>query len=675
MSSIILLFSACQSKKEGGQALTSGILLENLDTTVSPADDFYQYACGGWMKNHPLKGEYARYGSFDALAEMNQDQLKSLISGLAEETHEAGTVPQKIGDFYRLGMDSAAIEAQGAAPIQAELQSIAALEKEGLTKKLAEMELNGSGSPFLGIFGEADPKNSTMTIAWIWQSGLGIGDRDYYLEESSAAVRAEYVRLMAGMFQRAGYSTMAGFGGKENEMASNVLKLETEMAHIFMDKIALRDPHATYNIKTIDEFQKMLPAIDIKSYLELLGLGSLQTVNIGQVNYIEKLGGVLAKTDFNTIKAYLAWNVINAAAPYLSNEFVTADFDFYGKVLSGKTENKPRWKRVVSTVDGALGEAVGEMYVEKYFPAEAKERMLNLVKNLQSALGDRIQSNTWMTDETKAKAQEKLSAFIVKIGYPDQWRDYSGLDIKNDSYYANIVRARIFETRYQLAKIGKPVDLKEWYMTPQTVNAYYNPSTNEICFPAGILQPPFFDMAADDAFNYGAIGVVIGHEMTHGFDDQGRNYDKTGNLNNWWNDTDSKNFNERAQVLVDYFNGIEVYPGVFANGEFTLGENIADNGGVNISYAALQKAIADGGIAENLDGFTAAQRFFIAYAGVWAGNIRDEEIQRRTKEDPHSLGKWRVNATLPHISAFVEAFGVKEGDKMWIAPEKRADIW
>ena len=371
----------------------------------------------------------------------------------------------------------------------------------------------------------------------------------------------------------------------------------------------------------------------------------------------------------------MAAKVIGSAAPYLSQQFVDANFNFYGKVLSGTQELKPRWKRVVGTVDGCLGEAVGQLYVEKYFPAAAKDRMLKLVGNLQIALGERIKDANWMSDSTKMRAQEKLDAIIVKIGYPDKWRDYSKLEIKKDSYYANVLRARRFENEYQMSKIGKPVDPTEWQMTPQTVNAYYNPTTNEICFPAGILQPPFFDMNADDAVNYGAIGVVIGHEMTHGFDDQGRNYDKMGNLSNWWTEEDGKNFEARAQVLVDYFNKIEVAPGLFANGQFTLGENIADNGGLNISFQALQKAKAEGGIQDVMDGFTADQRFFLAYANVWANNIRDEEIVRRTTEDPHSLGKYRVNATLPHIDGFIEAFNIQPGDKMYVAPEERAHIW
>ena len=672
---IFCLISSCKSKQKEEVTFTSGIDLANLDTTVSPNDDFYQFACGGWMKNNPLKPEYSRFGSFDVLGENNQLQLKEIITETAAQKNEKGSVAQKIGDLYNMGMDSVTIEKQGAEPIQAELQSIANMkDMKELTAVLADMSLNGL-NPFLGIFGEADPDNSSMNIAWLWQSGLGIGDRDYYLNADQQNTRDKYVEMMTEMFKISGYGKLVNMEGREVELANAILKLETAMAEKFMDKNTMRDPFKTHNIRTIDQLQNMLPAINVKEYLDAQGLGSLESVNVGQVDYVSALSQILKTTDLNTIKAYLAWQVIDAAAPYLSSDFVDASFNFYGKVLSGKEENKPRWKRVVGTVDGCLGEAVGQLYVEKYFPAAAKERMLKLVDNLKVALGERIQDAKWMGDSTKMRAQEKLDAIIVKIGYPDKWRDYSKLEIKDDSYYANVVRARRFENEYQMSKIGKPVDPTEWQMTPQTVNAYYNPTTNEICFPAGILQPPFFDMNADDAANYGAIGVVIGHEMTHGFDDQGRNYDKMGNLANWWTEEDGVNFTQRAQVLVDYFNKIEVAPGLFANGQFTLGENIADNGGLNISFQALQKAKAEGGIQEEMDGFTANQRFFLAYANVWANNIRDEEIVRRTMEDPHSLGRYRVNATLPHIDGFIEAFNIQPGDKMYVAPEERARIW
>lgn len=672
----LVIFSSSKAMANYGKPKKSksGITMSNLDNSVKPSADFYQYACGGWMKLNPLGAEYARYGSFDVLGENNQKQLKDLVLKLAAQKNEKGSVAQKVGDLYKIGMDTVTLEKQGAEPIQAELQKMSKLQRNQLSQTLAELALEGQ-NPFFGLFGAADPDNSDMTIAYVWQTGLGIGDRDYYLAADQQNICDEYVKLMAKMFNISGYSKLAGFAGRETELAQRVLAMESMMANYFMDKITMRDPYKTINKCTPADFQKMIPAIDFNAYTKALGLSNLNIINVGQPEYFKGLNNILMTTDMEVIRAYLAWNIINSAASYLSDEFVNADFNFYGKVLSGRQENRPRWKRVIGTVDGCMGEALGQMYVKNYFPAEAKARMEQLVKNLQWALGERIKASTWMTAETQKAALDKLAAFTVKIGYPDKWRDYSNLTIDNDSYYANVVRARRFESAYALSKIGKPVDKSEWLMTPQTVNAYYEPNTNEICFPAGILQPPFFDMNADDAFNYGAIGVVIGHEMTHGFDDQGRNYDLNGNLADWWTAADSKSFEERAQVLIDHFDAIEVAPGVHANGSYTLGENIADNGGLNVSYTAFQKAIKDGAIKGDMDGFTPEQRFFLAYAGVWAANIRPEEVLRRTKEDVHSLGMWRVNGTLPHIDAFYKAFNIKEGDPMWLAPEKRAKIW
>ena len=535
------------------------------------------------------------------------------------------------------------------------------------------MLMEGS-TPFFALYGSADPDNSSMNMAHIWQSGLGIGDRDYYLDKDQENIRNEYVKLMTKMFSMSGYSTIANFKGNEAAMAQRVMALETLLAQNAIDKTVLRDPYQSIHKCTPAEFQKMIPALNTSEYLKTLNL-NVDTLNVGQPTYIEAISNVIEVTDFDVIKAYLAWNVISDAASYLSDEFVDASFDFYGKVLSGRKENRPRWKRVIDNIDASLGEAVGQMYVKKYFPAEAKARMEQLVKNLQWALGERIKASTWMTDQTKKNALEKLAAFTVKIGYPDKWRDYSGLSIGTESYYANVLNSRRFDMAYNLNKIGKPVDPTEWQMTPQTVNAYYDPTTNEICFPAGILQPPFFDMNADDAANYGAIGVVIGHEMTHGFDDQGRNYDKDGNLTDWWTEQDAETFKEKAQLIVDHFNSIEVAPGVHANGEFTLGENIADNGGLNVSYTAFQKAKSENQIKGEMDGFTPEQRFFLAYAAVWAANIREAEILRRTKSDPHALGRWRVNATLRHIDPFYQAFNIQPGDPMYMDPAKRSHIW
>jgi putative endopeptidase len=455
----------------------------------------------------------------------------------------------------------------------------------------------------------------------------------------------------------------------------SVLKIETRLATAAYDQIKLRDPHANYNKMSIADLQKLVPAINWNEYLKALGVAQIKDISVSQKESLVEVGNIIATEPLATQIAYLQWKVIDASAGYLSDKISAQNFDFYGKTLSGKTEQTPRWKRAVSNVDGVLGEAVGQMYVKKYFPAEAKERMLKLVHNLQESLGERINALPWMGDSTKLKAIDKLNTFHVKIGYPDKWRDYDNLDITKDSYYANIQRANRFESAYMFAKASrKEVDKEEWFMTPQTVNAYYNPSTNEICFPAGILQYPFFDMNADDAFNYGAIGVVIGHEMTHGFDDQGCQFDKDGNLKNWWTADDKKNFDARTKGLADYFDAIEVSPGTKANGKFTLGENIADHGGLQVSYNAFTKATKESPLAK-VDGFTPEQRFFLSYANVWAGNIRPEEILVLTKSDPHSLGKWRVNGALPHIQAWYDVFGIKPTDAMYVKPENRVSIW
>lgn len=670
------LFAAC-NKGPKTPELTSGIDKSNMDTTANPADNFYQYACGGWMEKNPLTDEYSRYGSFDKLAEDNREQLKSLIEEIAANKHEANSIPDKIATLYNMGMDSTTLNNQGAQPIEGMLKNIAALATtDDLQKEMTNLHINGI-NPFFGLFAEADYSDSKMTIAWLWQTGIAMGDRDYYLKDDdhNKELRAKYTEMIANMFTLSGYDKMANKSAEE--LAQMVMYIETRLAKASYDKEALRDPYKTFHKMTVEETDALAKDMKFAEYFKAIGLPEMKSLNVGQPEYITEANEIL-KGDVEKVKAYFAWNVINTAAGYLSDDFVKESFKFYGTALSGKEEMRPRWKRVTGTVDGALGEAVGQMYVEKYFPKEAKDRMITLVDNLKTAFGERIQAAAWMNDTTKQKALEKLGTILVKVGYPDKWRDYSGLEIKGDSYFANILRSNQFDIAYMINKIDKPTDKTEWLMTPQTVNAYYNPTTNEICFPAGILQPPFFDMNADDAVNYGAIGVVIGHEMTHGFDDQGRQYDMDGNLKDWWTAGDAENFTNNAQVLVDWFNAIKVSdnPETYANGKFTLGENIADNGGLQISYQAMQNAIAKGQVnGEEMDGFSAAQRFFIAYAGVWAGNIREQEILRLTAIDPHSLGRLRVNATLPHIAAFIQAFDVKEGDSMYLAPEKQVVLW
>jgi len=666
---LTLMTPAFSSEKDA--PLNAGIKVANLDPSVSPKDDFYQYACGGWMKNNPLTGEYSRFGSFDKLAENNRKQLRGLIEEIAAKPASKGTVEQKIGDVYNLAMDSAKLNADGFKPIQADLKKIAGIKNvQDIVKMVPELILQGLDTYFM-IYVDADPMNSSLELVQTHQSGLSLGQRDYYIENDAHTkeIRDKYKVHIVKMFELVGFTTA---DAQKNMEA--VLNIETRLAKAAYDKVKLRDPHANYNKMTVADFQKLVPEIKWNEYFTALGLKNINDVNVSQKESMVEVGRIIATEPIAAQIAYLQWKLIDESAAYLSDPIYAQNFDFYGMTLSGKKEQSPRWKRAVGTVDGVLGEAVGQMYVKKYFPAEAKERMLKLVHNLQESLSERINALPWMGDSTKVKANEKLKAFYVKIGYPDTWRDYTDLQITKDSYYANIQRASKFEHAYRFAKAGKKVDKTEWHMTPQTVNAYYNPSTNEICFPAGILQYPFFDMTADDAFNYGAIGVVIGHEMTHGFDDQGRQFDKVGNLKDWWTAQDGKKFEARAKVMADYFDSIVVAPGVHGNGKYTLGENIADHGGLQVSFQAFKKATANAPLG-NLEGFTPEQRFFLAYANVWAGNVRPEEIQKRTKSDPHSLGKWRVDGALPQIQAWYDAFGIKVGDPMFVPVEKRVSIW
>lgn len=660
---------ACNSPEK--KTDTGGIDLASLDTTALPGTDFYQYACGGWIAQHPLTAEFSRYGTFDKLREDNDVKVQSLIEELAKGKHEAGSVAQKIGDLYNLAMDSVKLNNDGAAPIQTQLQEIAALtNKEDIIGYVATMARNGI-STYFNAFVYADPMNSTMNIFQMEQGGINLGEREYYLNTDSLSIdiRTKYEAYIGKLFTLAGFDAAVAA-----QKAKDVLEIETAIAKESKSSTELRDPMANYNKYIYKGFQEVFAGLQWDKYLNNLGVKGVEEINVQQPRAIQEVIRLIKTLPIEKHKAYLEYNLIDAAASYLSDDFVAASFDFYGKTLSGKEANRPRWKRSVGTVNSALGEAVGKLYVEKYFPAAAKERMVKLVDNLSVALGERIQAQEWMSTETKAKAMEKLSTFHVKIGYPDKWKDYSTLEIKNDSYWANICRAAQWETADNLSRVGKPVDKDEWLMTPQTVNAYYNPATNEICFPAAILQYPFFDMEADDAFNYGAIGVVIGHEMTHGFDDQGRQFDKDGNLKEWWTAEDAAGFNTRAQVMVDFFNNINVLPDLKANGQLTLGENLADHGGIKVSYLAFQNATKNNPLPVKA-GFTPEQRFFLAYAALWAGSVRDEQIRVFTKTDPHSLGKWRVNGALPHIDAWYEAFGITEKDPLYIAPEKRAKVW
>lgn len=666
-----LAISLCACNSNKNDMAVKPIDLTDLDESVSPTEDFYAYATGGWQKKNPLPNDKSRFGSFDVLGEQTDEKVNTLIQDLSNQQNEKNSAEWKIATLYNLGMNEEKLEKAGIAPIQEFLNNIDSVsEKSQFVDVIADMHKNGM-EPFFALFGTSDPENSDMNIPWMYQDGLGLSNKEYYTAQGDKdeEIRQKYVEHICKMFVLLGYSN-----DDAKTAAANVFEIENKLAESSMSNVELRDPFATTNKMNIEEIKALMPNFDIEKYFELEGISIRENINVCQPKFMECVSTLIETMPIENVKQYLKWNVINSAASYLCSSFDAQNFDFYGKTLSGTLVQRERWKRVVSVVNRNLGECVGQIFVQRYFPPEAKERMVTLVENLRTAFGERIKNLDWMSDVTKAKALEKLSSITVKIGYPDKWKDYSSLQFEEDSYYANILRCNVFEYEDMISKLGKPVDKTEWMMFPQTVNAYYSPNYNEICFPAGILQPPFFYMDADDAVNYGAIGVVIGHEMTHGFDDHGRNYDKDGNLVSWWTEEDADKFNERAKVLVERYNNIYVLDTIHANGELSLGENIADYGGLKISFDAFKAATKDTP-QPTIDGFTPEQRFYLSYAKVWANNIRDEEIIKRTKDDEHSLGKWRVNGQLIGIEDFHKAFGVKEGDKMYTPESKWAKIW
>ena len=655
--------------------MKSGIDLTDLNQNVKPGDDFYDYACGGWMKKNPLPAAYSRYGSFDRLAEDNNKRINGILKELQENSYPNGSVEQKLSDLYKLAMDSARREQEGLAPAMGMIQKMeAAKTVQQLFAIQLEMMPYGD-SEFFGAYMGADEKNASQNILNINQGGLTLGQKDYYLEtdEATTKIREAYKKHIVRMFQLFGFKK----GAAEKKM-KNIFKVELALAKVSKSRTELRDPIANYNKMTLKEFDSKYPHFQLEKQMNAKGIASqyIQELVVGQPDFMAGADQIFAKITPAEYRDYMEWGIITSAAGLLNNEVRAANFDFFGKVMSGRKEDHPLWRRATSQVQGVMGEALGKIYVSKYFPASSKERMKTLVENLRIALGERIAAQDWMDDSTKVNALLKLNTFYVKIGYPDPWTDMSDLKIDaKKSYYENMQECSRFWNKWRIEHTaGKPVDRDEWYMTPQTVNAYYNPTTNEICFPAGILQVPFFDPTADDAFNYGAIGVVIGHEMTHGFDDQGRQYDKDGNMHDWWTASDGKNFTERTDKYADFFSAIKVLPDLNGNGRLTLGENLADHGGLQVAWYAYKNATKNVKLPV-VDGLTADQRFFLAYAGVWAGNITEAEIRNRTKSDPHSLGRWRVNGALPHIDMWYEAFGVKEGDKMYIPKEKRLSLW
>lgn len=654
------------------QGAVHGVNKADMDMSVRPGDDFYQYAGGGWLKANPMKPEYSSYGVFNDLAETNRKQIRELFENLSKEKHAFGSVGQKVADLYNMAMDSVRLNKEGAAPLQKDLDKVKAFSKKAdFTAFIADQHLY-KGNPFFGIGVDTDLKNSDLNVMWLSAGTSGLPDRDYYLNTDADSKKKQeaYRAYLSKIFQLSGYKK------KEAEKAAKVIyNIEYQFAEAKMSRAEARDYNKLYNIYTIDMLQKDYPAIQWAKYFELMGVKDVKQVILTEPKVMavaQKLMSTLSEQD---IKYYVAGLIIKSSTSVLSDDFVNANFDFYGRLLNGQKEQKARWKRALGFPNSLLGEAVGELYVSKYFAGESKAKMLKLIDNLRKALATRIANLAWMNDTTKINALVKLNSFTVKVGYPDKWRDYSKLTIDPaKSLYDNVAAATYVETLRNLEKFGKPVDKSEWGMTPQTVNAYYNPTTNEICFPAAILQAPFFDVNADDATNYGAIGVVIGHEMTHGFDDQGRNFNADGNMVDWWTAGDSKRFTAAAEKLAAQFDQITVVGDLKANGHLTLGENIADQGGLRISYDAF-KTTQQFQEGKDIDGFTPAQRFYLSYGRIWAEHMTEEAIYQQTKSDPHSIGRNRVNATLRNIDTWYDAFGVKEGDKMWLAPAERAIVW
>ena len=660
-------FIACSDQNQ--KPAEPAINVADMDTKADPGQDFDAYANNGWKKLNPLPADRARFGTFDKLAEVAEKQLNELVKETAATKNQPGSIADKTATLFNLGMDTVKIGKQGITtlkPYFEEVEKLATMDDVEI--EIAKFHTYGF-SPLFGFYGSTDAKNSSMVIAQLTQSGIGMPDRDYYVndDERSKDLRAKYLVYVEKMFKLIGDDDATA---KKN--TETVMSLETRLAKASMTRLEQRDPNKTYNKTTTKGLIELSPSFNWNRYFVSQGVGDPGEINLNQPLFVAEVSKMIKEIPVADWKVYLRWNLINETAAYLSDDFVNTRFDFYGRAMSGTEKMRPRWKRVLGVTSEALSEAIGQLYVAKYFPAEAKERMLKLVANLRTSLRERIKNLDWMGADTKLKALEKLNAINVKIGYPDKWRDYSGLEIANDSYVENVIRSNKFETAFNHAKINKPVDKSQWFMSPQTVNAYYAPDMNEIVFPAAILQPPFFFLKGDDAVNYGAIGVVIGHEMSHGFDDEGRKYDKVGNLTDWWTAEDSKLFDAKTKVLADQFSSFVVIDSIHADGKLSLGENIADLGGLNISYQAFKLANKE---TEKIDGFTPDQRFYLAYAHVWAQNIRDKEILRRTKEDPHSLGKYRVIGPLRNIPEFYTAFNIKAGQPMFLDEAQRAKIW
>ena len=669
MLATALMMTACANNAETGDIVPT-IDKNNFDEAINLKDDFYQWATGGWQKNNPLKPEFSRYGSFDVLRENNEVRINDLFKEMTESKAAFGSVEQKIADLYKMGLDEERLNKEGAEPIRAAVAEIlATTEREALIASIPALHTDGIGV-FFAAYPAADLADSNMTILYLEQGGLGMGNRDYYVDEANSDKKAAYRTYLEKIF------TLAGVEGDVKKMADDVIAIEDRIAEKSWSNVECRDIQKGYNPYTVDAVRKEFSTVDWDAYFAAMKIEGLNKIVVSQPSSFANIMNVLATADVEALKAYVAAHYIDAAAGYLSEEFALASFEFFGKTMSGTEEIRPRWKRAMGVPNSILSDAVGEIYVAKYFPESEKARVETMVANIQKAFSKHIEALDWMSADTKAKAQEKLSAFTVKIGYPNKWKDYSTLTIDpKKSYWENVVEANRWYTADAMSEVGKPVDREKWMMPPQMVNAYYMPTTNEICFPAAILQPPFYNPNADDAVNYGAIGVVIAHEMTHGFDDQGSQFDKLGNMNDWWTKEDRSAFEAKTNILVEQFNAIEILPGLFADGKFSLGENIADQGGLRLAFTALTDFAWAEGRPADIDGFTGEQRFYIGYATLWAQNITDQEKERLTKVDVHSLGRNRVNATLRNIQSFYDAFGITEGDAMYMPVEERVIIW
>jgi putative endopeptidase len=655
----------------GEAVLKSGIDRSTFEPSVKPGDNFYLYVNGNWIKHNPIPPEYSRWGAFPKLRDDNLLALRELLDDLAKESGPLDADRRKLRDFYKTAMDEARLEAAGASPLAGALEKIAQIKghKELITE-LARLHMAGNTALF-GFAVEQDEKQSTQYAVYLVQGGLGLPERDYYVEttKDSQRIRTQYREHVAKMLRLLGDSPAAATQG-----ADTVLRIETRLAEASRTPVQLRDREAQYNKKTLHKLALLTPHFDWDVYLRTIDAGRLSDVVVGQPEFFERVDQMVESLPIGDWQTYLRWHLVHSLAPYLNRAFEEENFQFYSGVLRGVKEMQPRWKRAITTIDGQMGEALGRLYVEKHFSPAAKERMDELVKNLIAAYRERILSRDWMGPDTKKQALAKLATVLPKIGYPNKWRDYSALEITPGSYAENVMRAEAFEARYRLSKLGKPVDRAEWHMTPPTVNAYYNPTMNEIVFPAGILQPPFFDPTADDAVNYGGIGAVIGHEITHGFDDQGSHYDADGNMKNWWTSEDRARFTAKTDKLVKEYNACVAVDDLHVNGRLTLGENLADLGGVTIAYAAYQRSL-EGRPAPVIDGFTGPQRFFIGFAQVWRGSIRDADQRLRLRTDPHSPMQFRGTIPLSNIEAFYTAFDVKPGETLYRPPQDRVEVW